>query len=557
MSTSNLKNRFLISLLALSSLFFAVLMPPEAYAAGKMVVIVIATFVFLIAVSEKRVSRGYIAGGAAAFGLLFIHSIWISIDAYRSLEFLTLLWAYYCLAGFFMYSGADWPRRFAGAMVGLSLLVSCYGLYQYFWGFEHIYNYISHAGSDQILKAPALERIATKRVFSTLALPGTLWGFLLVALPLHGLLWKRNRVLDGVLVASIALSLATGFLTRSFGFLIGSLVLVATALWFRHRRLVWNRVTPVILLLLISGGLFYSARRGAIESANPVALRFKNWVSAWSIFQVHPLGTGLNNFGVAYPEYMQPAANETQYVHNTPLQLLAELGYVFVITVLVAIIVLAKPRRNGTGGLATREWTWRSERLYLLLALSVWLVHNMVDINVYFGSLGVIGAVLIGVLFSRPAIEREPLRKTVIAGISLLSVSVIVFSGVVFVSSELQHRAQVEYENLKPLAAVNTLETAKKICPFNSSLYHDSGEILLDLYTKTRETQYLDRATEAYRTAVNLSPRMVGPHIGLGLCLSSANNVKAALEEIHAAQQLYPDSTYALAIARLMEQRVQ
>jgi len=36
----------------------------------------------------------------------------------------------------------------------------------------------------------------------------------------------------------------------------------------------------------------------------------------------------------------------------------------------------------------------------------------------------------------------------------------------------------------------------------------------------------------------------VGPYIGLGLCLSSRNDVAGGLKEIRAAQHLYPDRAY-------------
>jgi hypothetical protein len=75
-------------------------------------------------------------------------------------------------------------------------MVSGYGIYQYFWGFEQLYNYVFYSGSDEIFKTPALTTIESERVFSTLALPGTLWGFLLMALPIHGILWKKRFLLD-------------------------------------------------------------------------------------------------------------------------------------------------------------------------------------------------------------------------------------------------------------------------------------------------------------------------------------------------------------------------
>jgi Flp pilus assembly protein TadD len=92
--------------------------------------------------------------------------------------------------------------------------------------------------------------------------------------------------------------------------------------------------------------------------------------------------------------------------------------------------------------------------------------------------------------------------------------------------------------------------------PLNSSLHHDSGDISLALFHKKRDKRYLDAATDSFRRAIALSPEKAGPHIGLSLCLSSANRVEEALEELRAAQRLHPDSAYIQAIARLLDKRL-
>jgi len=62
----------------------------------------------------------------------------------------------------------------------------------------------------------------------------------------------------------------------------------------------------------------------------------------------------------------------------------------------------------------------------------------------------------------------------------------------------------------------------------------------------------LTEATESFRTAIALSPKKSGSHIGYGLCLSTANQMPEALEQIRIAQQLFPSSAYAQSIHQLM-----
>jgi hypothetical protein len=125
-------------------------------------------------------------------------------------------------------------------------------------------------------------------------------------------LWRKSPAIKAVVAVSFALLMATGFLTRSFGFLVGLLAMTLVWLFLHRRRVLWNRLSIVLILLTVSGAAFYSARRVVIAGANPVILRFANWISAWSVFSMNPLGSGLNTFGIVYPRYMLSGANETQ-----------------------------------------------------------------------------------------------------------------------------------------------------------------------------------------------------------------------------------------------------
>jgi len=548
-----MKPKPIVSGLAFAALFFAILLPPEAYSDGKMAVVLCATFAFFISITEKRIDQRYLMTGLTGFILLVGHSLIFSVDAYRSFELLATLWTYYCLAGFFLFAGYDPRLPLSIVMVALSILVSGYGLYQYLWGFDQLADFISRSGSDAAVTAPLLGRVESHRVFSTLALPGTLWGFLVMAIPFHAALWERAKkygkhkaVLAAVLAISLVMLLAAGFLTRSFGFLAGLLVMTLTWLLLHHRRMLWNRLTVVLLGLSGAGIAIYLMRRGVIEGANPVILRFANWISAWSIFSMHPLGTGLNTFGVMYPRYMLSGANETQFAHNTLLQLLSELGFIGLGTAAVLILLAVKRWSNS----ARIRF---SELEYIVIALSVWCLHNLIDIDFYFASVGTVGAVLIGVLFRNSDAPVTPPSKTIFAGTALVAVSAIAFSGLVMFSTELQNRAKGEYESLKPDAALATLLEARAFMPFNSSLYVEAGQIQLEISQKRREPRYLSAAIDSFRRSIELSPYRVDSHIGLGLCLAAKRDVAGGLLEIRTAQRLYPDNAYAWTVGRLME----
>src|SRR5262249_17486107 len=143
---------------------------------------------------------------------------------------------------------------------------------------------------------------------------------------------------------------------------------------------------------------------------------------------------------------------------------------------------------------------------WLLLALAAWCVHNLIDIDLYFPSMGAIGAVLIGVLLKHMWGDRssfspqsQPAMGVLSGFLAAFGVAAIVFSGLSMVSEELRHRAQVEYQDHKPAQAVATLNQAKAFMPLNSSVYHDAGDILLDIHTKSRDPQSLADATDSFR----------------------------------------------------------
>ena len=112
----------------------------------------------------------------------------------------------------------------------------------------------------------------------------------------------------------------------------------------------------------------------------------------------------------------------------------------------------------------------------------------------------------------------------------------------------------LEITNRKPAAALDTLDLARRICPVNSSLHHDAGDISLNLYQATNDAKYLQESTEAFRTAVKLSPEKAGSHIGYALSLWNGNHTLEAIREIQIAQKLYPSSSYIQSIARFISQ---
>lgn len=543
--------RKLAGWLGLGTLAAVVLTPPEAYGSGRMLLVVGATFAFLVLAVDGGIPRGYLAGGLAAFALLGAHSLLLSEDPYRSVDFLFTLWAYYGLFGFFYFNPLDMRKPLALTLVLAGTAVAAYGLYQYFYGLEQTYEFVLNSGAEDAVRLPILGQLAAARIYSTFALPGTLWGFLIIAIPLHGMLWREGRVLSNALVAgNVALLLAATFLTQSYGLVAGLGVLVAgwvlTGPAARSAKRVLLYTAP--LIPVVAG--IYALRA---STHNPVSLRLQNWLSAWEIFASHPWGSGLNTYAVLYLQHQQLGANETQFAHNTPIQLVAELGLPVLAASVAALYWLARHRRDLVAIEGPRRW--------LLLALMVWAVHNLIEIDVYFASVGTIGIALAAAFAWKPGARFHPIGNAsanpLVRATVALSVVVLVAAAGIYVSGELFHRSQIEIENRKIEAAEATLELAATINPYDSSIFHEAGQVSLELYHGTHLPHRIDNAMAYFRRAIELSPMKVGPYVGLGLTLSTLDRTEESLDQIRIAERLHPAGEQAYAIRRLIERRHQ
>ena len=539
-------------LLGLAAMAGAILAPPEVFGSGRMILVLGSTFALLILSLDGKIPSRFLWIGVGGTLFLVWHAFWISIDVYRSLEFSEILWSYFCLFGVFYYTSGESRFRIALTLVLLSTIVSGYGIYEFMWG-NTSYTLSISADTSEIIRTPILDSTARPRVMSTFAMPGTLWGFLLVALPFHASLWKNSRAfVRAGLAVSVALLLTAGALTRSFGFVAGLGTIVVVWLLMRpgdrRRRLIG--FTAIGALTLVAAGI-YSVRAGGYS---PVSLRLQNWLTASEIFAGYPFGAGLNNYAVAYLQHQQLGANESQYAHNTPLQLLSETGVFGLVIGALFVVYLVRHREHLS--------SFVREQKFIVLALAVWGVHNLIDIDLYFASVGSVGIVLIGVLAAstRDQAPSGPgakylLSRRVMGSVATISLMVVLSSGVIYVSGELLRRARTELGYLRVGEAHQTLESAARINPFNSSILHEAGQVALEMYQDSLEEPYLEQSRDYFQRAVGLSPNKVGPHLGLALTISSANRANEALAELEIAQYMHPYSRYVSSIRRLVENR--
>ena len=115
---------------------------------------------------------------------------------------------------------------------------------------------------------------------------------------------------------------------------------------------------------------------------------------------------GLGNYGTLNPRYQTSPRLVTQFAHNTPLQLLSE-GGVVLIAGLLCVAVVGIRWKSTQGRILSRALF--SDPLYLGMmgSLVAWLVHNGLDIDFYFPSLGALGVLVFGLFWDYPSRESE------------------------------------------------------------------------------------------------------------------------------------------------------
>jgi O-antigen ligase len=200
----------------------------------------------------------------------------------------------------------------ASAIVLSAFCISLMALFQYFFGFNLLANYLKEANiSDPYV----MEKIVQRRVFFPFPQPTILGGYLAMVLPLAFDL-KRGKLF----LIPLAFALV---LTRSVGALL-SLSIVATVVFILGDYSKKKKILIPLMLGTIVGFVFFARMNTPEIHLLPtfsVGERLEYWRGAWGIIRAHPLlGTGLGSFDLP---------GRTYYAHNIFLQFWAEAGKIF------------------------------------------------------------------------------------------------------------------------------------------------------------------------------------------------------------------------------------
>jgi len=277
-------------------------------------------------------------------------------------------------------------RRIVSAVAAGVALLATWGIYQVAWGFAAAERGLGALPAP--LREAAAYRLATRRPFAGLALPGHLAVLLATALPvlLDRIARGRRRAAWGAL---LALDLVALGLTRSLlGALLASGVLLATA----PSR--WRRPAAAAAVLAVAAA---AAVRPDLVRLEPFLQRLDNWRTAAWVWWHHPfLGVGPGGLRQASQRVPFAVRSVSAYAHDLPLQALAELGLPGLLVLLLAGRALVRLLRRG----------WAVDRP-LALAVAVVALHNLLDFSLYVSGVALPWAVLLGQLHAEVR-ARDP-----------------------------------------------------------------------------------------------------------------------------------------------------
>lgn len=320
----------------------------------------------------------------ALFLFALAASVLISRDKLTSIhELLKYLAAIFLFVHTASLTDSDKKKRIINLLVLSGLMVSLLAVYQFFFGFRHIAQYLSQ---NNISYPFALDYIRQKRVFSPFVTPNILAGYLAMIMPLTLINKKRTWVIAPMLLAFL--------LTKSLGASIS--VFLVLAVYFclegKFRKQAIVILIALLLSIIIAFGTRTLVQQEHMQPLFSTLMRIYYWKGTWSIIKAQPvLGIGLGML-------RKFSLLDSRYTHNSYLQIWAEMGILGIGSWLWLVIAVM---REGLRKIKSPACGDKRLNAALLVAAGVFLVHNLVDFSFFLPEASMLWWIIAGLLSSK------------------------------------------------------------------------------------------------------------------------------------------------------------
>lgn len=317
----------------------------------------------------------------ALFCLSLIISMIFSQNKYTSLEEAYKYATGVCLFLLAASLSLKDKTRLMHAIVSSGLIISILAIYQYFFGFQHLSEYVAKMNiSDSFI----VDYVSRKRVFCPFTSPNLLGGFLSMIIPL-ALINKKIIWLSILMFAAL-------LLTQSLGALISLFFGLIVYFYLNLKGRIGKRNVIIIFgLLLIIGVVFImrsSAQKEYFQPMFSVATRLGYWKDALEIIKQSPwVGIGLGNFDLP----------QTRYAHNSYLQIWAEMGIIGILAFLWLAIAIIKRGLANINKPALNN----PEIIGLLTASLIFLIHDFMYFSFFFPEVAFIWWIIAGMALNQ------------------------------------------------------------------------------------------------------------------------------------------------------------
>lgn len=256
-------------------------------------------------------------------------------------------------------------NRIIQALIIAGFIISLLAIYQYFFGFHHLLAYVE---KEKIATPFVLDYISSQRVFFPFISPNALAGYLILIIPLT--LMFDNRVKLIALTPMIFILLLTKSIGAIASLFITGILFIYIKKKMGKKLLLLIGVSSLILILIF---FFRQIQPKEHLSASFSFLkRLDYWRETLEIIKLHPFkGIGLGNFNLPI----------SRYAHNSYLQIWAEMGILGIISF---FWLITKVIKNS------------SRNIYLIAAITVFLIHNCVDFTFYLPEISLIWWTILG-----------------------------------------------------------------------------------------------------------------------------------------------------------------
>ena len=282
---------------------------------------------------------------------------------------------------FLACASLSWKDKFTiiRTIILAGVIIGLLALYQYFFGFSHILDYISKMKINDHF---ALDYIERQRVFFPFITPNTLAGYLILVIPLALINEGKGKYLI------LAPLLSALFLTQSLGAFIS--IFLGIIVYFCLQGKFKKRWLLVLLGLFATIGIIFMLRtktqKQHIQPLFSTTMRLTYWQETFQIIKSHPLtGIGPGNFDLP----------RSRYAHNSYLQLWAETGTLGLLAFLWLTLSIIKSSLK-----ILKHPSYKNQVVALLASCAAFLVHNFIDFTFFLPEVSFVWWAIAGFLYS-------------------------------------------------------------------------------------------------------------------------------------------------------------